>query len=445
MRLLPERRDPDRQGVPRPEPARHRRADSAGAVRRAVPLLRQRPDAAAIRRYAHGAARMTSALTLRRAARARSRAGFSRRAFLKGSGALIVTFASAGVADRLERRPGARLQRDREHAARFVDRDRRRRHGHGLHRQVRVRPGPLHRADAARRRGAVRAVRSRAPDPVRHVDDARPGHDVRAAVASDELQPTQPGAGRGDGARDAGAPGVDASRSAAVRISIAEDGAISVKADAVAAASTYGALVGGRKFEVPLDPKATRKHPREWTVLGTPVPRVDMRAMVDRPVRVRAQRARAGHAARPRRAAAVARRDAGERGRELGARHGRAREGRRQEQLRRRRRREAVAGDAGRGEAAGDVDAWRRASRRSATPTSRSGRSRPPTRSLVDSGDVDETLASAATVLRATYHHPYQMHGSIGSSCAVADVQGRQGDDVVGDAVGVSRRATRPR
>jgi CO/xanthine dehydrogenase Mo-binding subunit len=42
---------------------------------------------------------------------------------------------------------------------------------------------------------------------------------------------------------------------------------------------------------------------------------------------------------------------------------------------------------------------------------------------LVDSGDVDKTLASAATVLRATYHHPYQMHGSIGSSCAVADVQ----------------------
>ncbi len=42
---------------------------------------------------------------------------------------------------------------------------------------------------------------------------------------------------------------------------------------------------------------------------------------------------------------------------------------------------------------------------------------------LVDSGDVDETLASAATVLRATYLHPYQMHGSIGSSCAVADVQ----------------------
>ena len=29
-------------------------------------------------------------------------------------------------------------------------------------------------------------------------------------------------------------------------------------------------------------------------------------------------------------------------------------------------------------------------------------------------------------MLKATYHHPYQMHGSMGSSCAVADVQGEK-------------------
>ena len=57
---------------------------------------------------------------------------------------------------------------------------------------------------------------------------------------------------------------------------------------------------------------------------------------------------------------------------------------------------------------------------------------------LVDSGDVEATLAATASTLRATYLHPYQMHGSLGTSCAVADVQGRQGDVVVGDAVGVS-------
>ena len=53
-------------------------------------------------------------------------------------------------------------------------------------------------------------------------------------------------------------------------------------------------------------------------------------------------------------------------------------------------------------------------------------RNQKPTRDtlLVDSKDVDHKLAESATVLNATYHHPYQMHGSVGSSCAVADVQG---------------------
>ena len=53
-------------------------------------------------------------------------------------------------------------------------------------------------------------------------------------------------------------------------------------------------------------------------------------------------------------------------------------------------------------------------------------RNQKPTRDtfLVNSKDVDEKLASAAKVVKATYLYPYQMHGSIGSSCAVADVQG---------------------
>jgi len=42
---------------------------------------------------------------------------------------------------------------------------------------------------------------------------------------------------------------------------------------------------------------------------------------------------------------------------------------------------------------------------------------------LVNSKDVDNKLKSASQVLKATYLHPYQAHGSIGSSCAVADVQ----------------------
>jgi nicotinate dehydrogenase subunit B len=42
---------------------------------------------------------------------------------------------------------------------------------------------------------------------------------------------------------------------------------------------------------------------------------------------------------------------------------------------------------------------------------------------LVNSRDVDDKLKAAAQVLKATYVHPFQAHGSIGSSCAVADVR----------------------
>lgn len=42
---------------------------------------------------------------------------------------------------------------------------------------------------------------------------------------------------------------------------------------------------------------------------------------------------------------------------------------------------------------------------------------------FVDSGDVDKQLAASQRGVRARYTWPYQMHGSIGSSCAVADVK----------------------
>ena len=89
------------------------------------------------------------------------------------------------------------------------------------------------------------------------------------------------------------------------------------------------------------------RHPREWTVLGNPVKRLDMPEMVTGRLRVRAQRARAGHGARPRRPSANRRRNARQRRRKLRQQHARLHQGRRQEQLRRRRLREAVAGRSG--------------------------------------------------------------------------------------------------
>ncbi|MBV9324886.1 MAG: xanthine dehydrogenase family protein molybdopterin-binding subunit [Chloroflexi bacterium] len=44
----------------------------------------------------------------------------------------------------------------------------------------------------------------------------------------------------------------------------------------------------------------------------------------------------------------------------------------------------------------------------------------------VNTGDVDAALASAGQTIEATYTQPYQDHASIGPSCAVADVQGSQ-------------------
>jgi nicotinate dehydrogenase subunit B len=41
----------------------------------------------------------------------------------------------------------------------------------------------------------------------------------------------------------------------------------------------------------------------------------------------------------------------------------------------------------------------------------------------VDSRDVDAQLAAAHSIVRASYRYPFQMHGSLGASCAVADVK----------------------
>jgi nicotinate dehydrogenase subunit B len=44
-------------------------------------------------------------------------------------------------------------------------------------------------------------------------------------------------------------------------------------------------------------------------------------------------------------------------------------------------------------------------------------------RVLIDKGDVDAAIAAADRPMQRTYVWPYQMHGSIGPSCAVADVR----------------------
>ena len=58
----------------------------------------------------------------------------------------------------------------------------------------------------------------------------------------------------------------------------ARDGVIALKADS-SKKVTYAELVGGKKFNLTLNNRAKRKNPAEWTVLGTPVPRIEIPAM----------------------------------------------------------------------------------------------------------------------------------------------------------------------
>ena len=199
------------------------------------------------------------------------------------------------------------------------------------------------------------------------------------------------------------------------------DGTISVRAEPSRRVS-YGELVGGRTFAMTLNPGARRKRPSEWTVLGQPVPRVEIPAMAigqfEYVHNVRVPGMLHGRVVRPPR---------------VGSTLVSVDEG-------------SVQGMPGlvqvvvKNNFVGVVaqkpwQAVQAADQLRVTWTQGTGlprqedfyehlRQRKPTRdtSNVNSKDVDRELAGAATVVEATYHYPYQMHGSLGSSCAVADV-----------------------
>jgi nicotinate dehydrogenase subunit B len=204
---------------------------------------------------------------------------------------------------------------------------------------------------------------------------------------------------------------------------VAVDGVVRAKIDASKRA-TYGELVGGRKFNLTLSATAKRKPAAEWKVLGTPAPRLDMPAIATGRFEfvhnVRVPGMLHGCVVRPPEVGATL----------VGVDESSVR---------------AMPGFVKvvvKKNFVGVVcrKPWQaiQASRTlEATWTPGVGlpshrdfhdhlRNQKPTRDslLVDSGDVDQKLAAASTVLKATYLHPYQMHGSIGSSCAVADVQG---------------------
>lgn len=202
---------------------------------------------------------------------------------------------------------------------------------------------------------------------------------------------------------------------------MARDGAVIVT-NSPAKKISYGELVGGKKFSLTLDPNAPRKPFDQWTILGKPVPRVDIPALamgtfefvhnVKLPGMVH------GKVVRPP---------------SVGATVSSVDES-------------SVAGMPGlvkvvvKKNFVGVVaekpwQAIQAANKLKVNWSNGAGlakqaeyydylRKQSPSRDafLINSGDVDQVLASAAAVLKTTYFHPFQMHGSMGSSCAVADV-----------------------
>ena len=205
----------------------------------------------------------------------------------------------------------------------------------------------------------------------------------------------------------------------------AVDGAVVAKSDRSKRVG-YGELVAGKTFNVPLSTTARRKSAAEWTVLGKPIPRIDMTAMatgtfefvhnvrvpgmlhgaVVRPPEVGANAVSVDEASidgMPGVVKVVVKRNF------IGvvaAKPWQAMQAARQLK---------VNWSAGTGLPRHDAfDAHMRNA---------------PSRDVfvIDSQDVDQTMTRAAAVVKATYAHPYQMHASMGTSCAVADV--RSGDN----------------
>lgn len=215
---------------------------------------------------------------------------------------------------------------------------------------------------------------------------------------------------------------------ASERLGIARDqlaiggGAIAAKGDP-SKRTTYGELVAGKKFNLQLDPRARRKPARDWTVLGTSVPRLDMVAMVTGQFEfvhnIRVPGMLHGVVVRPPEVGAtVVNVDE----RSVSRLPGVVKVVTRQNfigvvaekpwQARQAAAKLQVTWTTGRGlPAQGQLYEFLR---------------KQPSRDsfVVNSKDVDDRLAKAASIVKATYLHPYQMHGSIGTSCAVADVQG---------------------
>lgn len=184
---------------------------------------------------------------------------------------------------------------------------------------------------------------------------------------------------------------------------------------------TYGELVGDKRFHIPLSKTATRRSPAQWTVLGKPVPSLDRVALMTGQFEfvhnVRVPGMLHGRVVRPPEVGATV----------AGVDESSVREiaglvkvvvrknfvgvvAEKQWQAVQAARQLRVEWRPGVGLPAQKnfYDSLRQQASRDVL--------------MVDSKDVEQQLAKSSAVMRATYSYPHQMHGSVGASCAVADV-----------------------
>jgi CO/xanthine dehydrogenase Mo-binding subunit len=200
------------------------------------------------------------------------------------------------------------------------------------------------------------------------------------------------------------------------------DGTVRATADGSRAIS-YGDLLRGQRLDLPLDPRARRKPADTWTVLGTSVPRADLPALASGQFEfvhnVRVDGMVHGRVVRPPSVGATL---AGVDESSVSSTPGFVAVVRKANFL------GVVCEKPWQAvQAARALEAtWKPGSDLPANDGFYDFMRRQPARDtlVVDSGDVDRALTGARRVVRATYLHPYQMHGSVGTSCAVADVRG---------------------
>src|SRR5258706_1571550 len=276
MRVLPERRHSHREGCPRSESEGDRRRTAAGDVDGVVPLLHARADVEGDQALRGGADAMT-----RDAAGALRRAGFSRRDFLKTSGALVVTFSAASVLDRTGLAQGQFGTR-----ASHID------------------PSQVDSWLAIAADGTVTAYTGKcelgqgiltAQTQLVAEELSVPLDRVTLIMCDTQVSPDQ---GTTSGSQSTPtnfnernlALAAATARQALLKLAsqrlnvpvdqlTASEGFVSMTSDRGGRRVSYGDLVSGKKLSVKMDGTASRKPPSSWTVLGRPAPRLDMTAM----------------------------------------------------------------------------------------------------------------------------------------------------------------------